>query len=150
MPVIRSGDHHGVDGFVVQQFVKVRIFGGRRAGLLDGEVHVVVAQVADGGGLLVAIFEKRIVDLVAAVAQADVAHADAVIGAENAGIAERRRKYGALGEVTSCNHGHSGVEFQDILILNYMGAFHHTTVQVMRFAEQAGVLQMLGEIAVDM
>jgi hypothetical protein len=41
------------------------------------------------------------VDLVAAVAQADVANADAVVGAQDAGIAQRGGRSGRAREVTT-------------------------------------------------
>ncbi len=37
------------------------------AGFLDGEIHVVVPQIANGDGFVVAKFEESIVDLVATI-----------------------------------------------------------------------------------
>ena len=81
VPVVRRGDDHRVHGLIVQQLAVVGVLARMGARLLSREVHVVVAQVAQGHGLLVGPFEKRVVHLVAAVAQADIAHTDAVVGA---------------------------------------------------------------------
>ena len=90
VPVVGRGDDDRVDVFVVQQLVVVVILFGIGARFLDREIHVVVAQVADGHGLLIAVLEKGVVHLIAAVAQADVAHAHAIVGAHDSGITRCR------------------------------------------------------------
>ena len=86
VPVVGRSDDHRVDLFVRQQLLVLFIFLRSGARLLDGKLHVVVAQIADGGGDLVAVFEESVVDLIATIAESDVTHPDPVIGSQNAGV----------------------------------------------------------------
>lgn len=85
--MVGGSDYDCVDVFVLEELAVVLVLDGSGSGLLDGEVQVVVAEVADGHGLIVAVFKEGIVDLVAPVAETDVAHPDAVVSAEDAGVA---------------------------------------------------------------
>ena len=82
MPVVRRGDHHRVDILVLEQLAIIVVFLWRPARLLDREVHVVVAKIAEGDGFVVAMFEERVVHLVAAIAKADVAHPHTIVRPE--------------------------------------------------------------------
>ena len=82
VPVVGRGDDYGVHFLVVEQPAVIRVPLGGGAGLAHGEVQVILAEVADRNGLLVAVLQEGIVDLVAPVAEPDIAHADAVIGAQ--------------------------------------------------------------------
>jgi hypothetical protein len=88
VPVVGRGDGHGVDVTVLEQLPVVLVARRGGAGFAGRQVEVVVAEVADGRGDRIAELEKAIVHLVAAVAEADKAHAQAVVGAEDAGVAE--------------------------------------------------------------
>jgi hypothetical protein len=88
VPVVGRGDGDGIDVLVVDDTAPVLVFDWRGAGLLHGEIHVVLAQVADCSGDLIAMLEEGVMDLVAAIAKADVAHSQAVVRAENSAIAE--------------------------------------------------------------
>ena len=88
----------------------------RRAELLDVTAYEVELDLTDGGGkpgertfrsrTTVRFRAKRVgagtfVDLVAAISQANVAHADALVGAEDPRIAERGAERRGTGEVAS-------------------------------------------------
>src|ERR1700681_4507473 len=54
------------------------------------------------------MFQERLVYLVAAIAEADVAHANTLVGAEDPGIAKRRSKRGGAREIASGHIRHTG------------------------------------------
>ena len=74
---------------------------GRGARFGSREIQIVFAEVADGGRLLVAVFEEGVVDLVAPVPKPDVAHADAIVRPQHAGVAQRAGKSGRAREVAT-------------------------------------------------
>ena len=88
VPMVRGGDGDGINVFVFEELAVVFIAGGGGAGFFGGEIEITVIQVADGDGLGVAEFEEAVVDLVAAIAETDEAHAETIIGTEDARVAE--------------------------------------------------------------
>ena len=105
--MIGSGHDDHVHSLIVEQRVVVGVLRRCRARFPDGEVHVVVAQVADCGGLLIAVLEECVVYLVAAIAESDVAHAHALVGAEDPRVAQCRAECRGPREITSCHVGHN-------------------------------------------
>ncbi len=84
VPVVGCGDDDGVHVLEFEQLAVVLEPLGAGADLLRREVEVGLVDVADGDDLGVGLLEEAVEHLVAAVAQADEAEADAVIGAEDA------------------------------------------------------------------
>jgi hypothetical protein len=83
VPVVGGADDHGVHVLALQQPAVVAELPRVGADLAGGEVEVGLVEVADGDHLGVALGEEGVEDLVAAVAQADEAQADAVIRPED-------------------------------------------------------------------
>src|SRR5579862_6605423 len=90
MPVVGGGNDYSVHVLVVQQLAIVLVLFGRGAGFAYGKIHVLVAQIADGGGFLIGPFEKSVMHLIAPVADTDISYADPVVSAENMRVAQRR------------------------------------------------------------
>ncbi len=107
MPVVRCGDRDGVDIFRVEQLSVVVVFRGLGARLHNGEVHVAVLKIADSDRLLIAVFEKSVVHLIAAIAEPDVAHADAIVRADDPGITKGRGSSCGPGQVAPGKVAHS-------------------------------------------
>ena len=95
VPVVGRGDDHGVHVLQLEELAVVLEPLGVGADLLRGKVEVGLVDVADGDDLSVALLEKGVQHLVAAVAHADEAEAHAVVGAEDA--EGRKRGGGADG-----------------------------------------------------
>jgi hypothetical protein len=74
--MVGRGDDYGIDAFVFEQLALILVLGGRGAGFADREVQIVVAKIANACGYIVAVFKKCVVNLVAAIAEPDVSHAD--------------------------------------------------------------------------
>src|SRR5262249_5936416 len=81
------------------------------ASLAGGEIDVALPDVADGHHLRVAVGQEGVEHLVAAVAQADEAQADALVGAKDAGRGQGRAdtgRGGGLRELTAGEVWHGG------------------------------------------
>ena len=83
MQVLRRGDQHGVDGFVVQQPAMIQIAGGIRGKLL-GILQPARIDIGECGKIDVGALERPARNLGSTVANADDSHADPVVRAEHA------------------------------------------------------------------
>ena len=99
VPVVGRGDDDGVEVLAVEQLAEVGVGIGLAAGLLAGGEQVGLVDVADGGDLAIVVRQEGVEQLVAAIADADEAEADALVGAEDrarprrrSGRPERRRR----------------------------------------------------------
>jgi hypothetical protein len=84
VPVVGRGNHHRVHVFVFQELLIFRVLLRSRPALRSRKIHVVVPQIAHRDCLLVSMLQKGVVDLIASIAKPDIAHADTLIGAQNA------------------------------------------------------------------
>ena len=90
--MVRRGDHDGVEVLRVRAACGSRGYcSGFVPIFFDGEVEVRLVDVADGDDLAVLVRQERVEHLVAAIAEADEPDADAVVGAIDAGGAQRGR-----------------------------------------------------------
>ena len=99
--MVRRRDHHRVHTLVAQQIAIVLVLLRVGSRFLERKVHVIFPQVANGNSLVTASFEKRVVNLVAPVSNADIPQTDALVGAENFGVAECGCKSSAARQVTT-------------------------------------------------
>jgi hypothetical protein len=90
VPVIGGVDRHRVEVLQLEQLPVVLELPGLSAHLLRGEIEVGLVQVAKRHDLGVGVLEEGVEDLVAAIAEADEAHADAIACAEHAASADGR------------------------------------------------------------
>src|SRR5262249_30501515 len=111
VPMIRRGYGHGVQVLGVEQGAVVIVFPGVGARLFDGKFHVIVAEVAYSDRLVIAMLEKRVRHLVAAIPKADIAHADAVIGSADPGISGGRGQGGAFSKIPTGKMAHKSFRF---------------------------------------
>ena len=82
MPMVRRGDHHRVDDLSVKQFAIILELLWTRADFLGGEVEIGLPQIADRHHVRILLREKSVENLIAAVADADKPHTNAVIRAQ--------------------------------------------------------------------
>ena len=85
VPVVRRGDDHGVDRFVVEQLAVVVERLGAGGSFFEAGLQVGLVDIADGGHLGAELFELAD-QILAAAARADDACADAVVRALNADL----------------------------------------------------------------
>jgi hypothetical protein len=97
VPVVGGGNDDGVHVLAIEELVVVVELIRVRADLLGGEVEVWLIEVADRDDLRVLVGEERVEHLVAAIAQADEADADAIVGAEHAAGAQGRHRHRGTG-----------------------------------------------------
>jgi Oxidoreductase family, NAD-binding Rossmann fold len=117
MRMLRRGDEHGIDVLQGQQLLGVgagpRGATVRRPRRVDGLVAVDRPQIAHGGHLhVVLIFQLRYdrVEAAAAIADAEMSQRDAVVGAKNPPVRQRRRRDGR----PRCHSGALAQEFAPI------------------------------------
>jgi hypothetical protein len=90
MPVVGRVDDHRVDVGAFEHAAIVGVAGRASAGLLHRELDVRRVDVAHARDLDIVVRQEGVEHLVAAVADADDAHPDAVVGAEHAARTDRR------------------------------------------------------------
>src|SRR5215204_6548308 len=84
VPVVGGADDDGVNVLPREELAVIEELFGPGADLLRGEIEVRLVDVTDGGDLAILVLEEGVENLVAAVAQADEAEAEPLVGAEDA------------------------------------------------------------------
>ena len=107
VPVVGRSDDYGVDVLVFEKLFIIFVACGISARFLRRQIQIIVSEIADGDGRGVAEFEECFVDLITPVAEADIAHTNALVCAEDTAIARGRQRRRGAYEVPACDIIHN-------------------------------------------